>query len=1053
MALHQQTIPVVTEGELFRVLVESVKEYAIFIVDPEGQVQSWNPGAESLLGYSEGEILGRPSSLFCTPENNEEGVCEREMAQAVETGRGNDERWHVRKDGSRFWSVGTITPLWDDARNLRGFAKIMRDRTSQKQNDIALKDALAYAEGVVETMREPLVVLGSDLRVKSANRSFYQTFQASPEETDDKLIYQLGNGQWDIPLLRKLLEEILPLNRSFDGFEVEHRFNAIGRKVMLLNARRFYREGNHSELILLAIEDITERRRAEEERNEIETRFTSLVKNITDYAIFTMDLDGCVTSWNIAAERTLGYEEAEILGQPFMVIFTPDDIRNGVPDKELSGARETGRAENLRWHLRKGGRRFWAVGIVTPSYDVKGSHTGYSKILRDMTNQKLVEQAFQEVHDATEILVLERTAELRTANEELQKEVILRQQAHARNATLIQAFSQIVWSTNPAGDNMQATPGWADFTGLPAEEVEGLGWIKAVHPDDQNQVLAEWKESLATNTPFHTSYRVRHADGAWRNFIMRGIPTFNPQGEVVEWVGVCIDDTGRHQAVESLRLRNRAIQALSQGIVITDPNQPDNPIIYASRGFERITGYPADEVMGRNCRFLQGRETERETVADIREAIREGRECSVEMLNYRKDGTKFWNAFFLTPVRDTQEKLTHFVGVQADVTERRSLEEAFHQSQKMEAVGQLAGGVAHDFNNLLTVISGYSEIILSKLVATDPMRESVKAISEAGARAASLTRQLLAFSRKTVLEPKVVELNEVVREAEKMLRRLIGENILLTAVLDPLISRVKVDPGLLDQVLMNLLVNARDAMPKGGKLTLETKNVDLDEHYAQTHSEVRAGKYVMLAVTDSGTGMTPEIKARIFEPFFTTKEVDKGTGLGLSVVHGIVKQSGGHIEVYSELSQGTTFKLYFPAIKEHADTAKPALAGGDVRGTETILLVEDEDGVRGLALLVLQMQGYKVLAASDGRKALRAIENHQETIDLLVTDVVMPGMGGGELAEAVKARFPHIKVLFTSGYTADSVVRHGILEAEVAFMQKPYSPQSLARKVRQVLGS
>jgi len=411
MALHQQMIPVVTEGELFRVLVESVKEYAIFIVDPEGRVQSWNPGAESLLGYSEGEILGRPSSLFCTPENNEEGVCEREMAQAVETGRGNDERWHVRKDGSRFWSVGTITPLWDDARNLRGFAKIMRDRTSQKQNDIALKDALAYAEGVVETMREPLVVLGSDLRVKSANRSFYQTFRASPEETDDKLIYQLGNGQWDIPLLRKLLEEILPLNRSFDGFEVEHRFAAIGRKVMLLNARRFYREGNHSELILLAIEDITERRRAEEERSEIETRFTSLVKNVTDYAIFTMGLDGCVTSWNVAAERTLGYQEAEILGQPFMVIFTPEDIRNGVPEKELSGARETGRAENLRWHLRKGGRRFWAVGIVTSTHDAEGRHTGYSKILRDMTEQKLAEQALLDAHDAAEILVLERTVE------------------------------------------------------------------------------------------------------------------------------------------------------------------------------------------------------------------------------------------------------------------------------------------------------------------------------------------------------------------------------------------------------------------------------------------------------------------------------------------------------------------------------------------------------------------------------------------------------------------------------------------------------------------
>ncbi|HEV3385138.1 MAG TPA: ATP-binding protein, partial [Gemmata sp.] len=332
-----------------------------------------------------------------------------------------------------------------------------------------------------------------------------------------------------------------------------------------------------------------------------------------------------------------------------------------------------------------------------------------------------------------------------------------------------------------------------------------------------------------------------------------------------------------------------------------------------------------------------------------------------------------------------------------------------------------------------------------------PMRESVKAISEAGERAAALTRQLLAFSRKTVLEPKVLDLNEVVRETGKLLRRLIGEDILLTTVLDPTVSRVKVDPSQLGQVLMNLAINARDAMPKGGKLTLETRNIELDEEYARIRPDVKAGWYVLLSISDTGSGMSPEVKARIFEPFFTTKGVGKGTGLGLAVVLGIVKQSDGHLEVYSEPELGTTFKIYLPAVDEKISESKLVQVSNGGRGTESVLLVEDEDGVRGLALLALQTYGYKVIAASNGKEALQILANHRGVIDILVTDVVMPGMGGPDLAEALKSSFPKMKVLFSSGYTDDAVLRHGLLQEKVAFLQKPYSPLALARKVRQVL--
>jgi two-component system cell cycle sensor histidine kinase/response regulator CckA len=385
-----------------------------------------------------------------------------------------------------------------------------------------------------------------------------------------------------------------------------------------------------------------------------------------------------------------------------------------------------------------------------------------------------------------------------------------------------------------------------------------------------------------------------------------------------------------------------------------------------------------------------------------------------------------------------------------DVTEQRRLEGQLLQAQKMEAVGRLAGGVAHDFNNLLTVILSYGDLLLEDLPRDAPQRDDVAEIRQAAVAASALTRQLLAFSRQQVLEPRVLDVNAVVAGTEKLLTRLIGEDVRLTISLATTVGLVKVDPGQLEQIIMNLAVNARDAMPQGGRLTIETGDVEMDETYVRGHPLAHAGHYVMLAVSDTGVGMDAETQARIFEPFFTTKEVGKGTGLGLATVYGIVKQSGGFIWVYSEPGHGTTFKVYLPRVDEPvspAAAAAPPAAGG----AETVLVVEDVAAVRTVAREMLERRGYTVLEAPDGESALRLAGKHRGEIHLLLTDVVMPGGSGRALADRLLALRPGMKVLYMSGYTDDAVVRHGILEAGIAYLQKPFAPDSLTRKVRAVL--
>jgi PAS domain S-box-containing protein len=774
-----------------------------------------------------------------------------------------------------------------------------------------------------------------------------------------------------------------------------------------------------------AIIDITKRKRVEETLRESEDRYRDLVEHSHDL-LCTHDLEGKLLSVNPAALRIGGYSKNELLGMNFRDFLAPE-VR-GQFGNYLTEIQAKGAASGVMLVQTKGGeKRLWEYhntlrteGVAVPI--VRG-------MARDITERKRAEEALRESEE--------------------------------RYRTILDNIEDGYFEVDIAGNFTFFNDSLCRMLGYSRDETMGMNNKQYMDKENAQKVYQTFNQVYTTGEP-HISFdwEIIRKD-CTKRFIESSVSLIrNSKSEQIGFRGVVRDVTDRKQAEEVLRKSEERFKELYDNAPVGYfEYDAQGRITSVNRTELEILGYTFEEMIGQPVwKFIVEGETARQQIlAKLAGTMPPFR--GFERTYRRKDGTTFPALIEDRLLRDANGRITGIRCTIQDITERKraeeemaALQDQLRQSQKMEAIGRLAGGIAHDFNNLLTVIKGYSQLSLVEIKEGDPLRGDIEEIKNAADRAADLTRQLLAFSRRQIMEMKVLDLNDLLKNLDKMLRRVIGEDIELVTPLAEDLGRVKADPGQIEQVIMNLSVNARDAMPEGGKLTIETANVELDGAYARNHVAVTPGRYVMISVSDTGVGMAPEVRDRVFDPFFTTKEKGKGTGLGLSTVYGIVKQSDGNIWVYSEPGKGATFKIYLPRVDEALEELKERVEVKEVpRGTETILIVEDEEEVLKLAERILSRQGYTVLQTSSTSKALEICKERKDPLHLILTDVVMPQMSGHELIERCRETRQDFKILYMSGYTDNAITHHGILEKGMNYLQKPFTVDSLARKVREAL--
>lgn len=969
-----------------------------------------NEAAIHTYGYSRDEFLKMKASQIRPPE---------EVARFMESVAGahgpylesKGEWQHTLKSGEII-DVELIVSL-ADFNGRKAILSMVHDITERKRAEAALRKSESKYRELIESMPVAYYKTTPAGRFIEVNPAFCRMVGYTSEE-----LFAM-----DIPKTLYFEESEREGEKRYSGFapvtEIYRLKRKDGSEVWMEDYARYLRDESGKIIFHEGIcQDITEQKLAREALQSSEARLRTVIDSSSDAVVF---LD---SNWNlmeclnpVCYERITGYLPAERLGRSAFDVIHPDDL------------------ETLRSQFRT--RQDEKVGATRSEYRIKhkdGTWRWVEGVARDMLEEPSIKALVIGIRDIEE----RKFAEKRLVESEERYRVLVH---NSPDSIVVLTDGKLVYVNHETLGPMHAES---------EEQLIGRSILDFIHPDSRQDVIRRIEDMIKTqkDQPLH-EMKLVGLDGAAVQVEVRSAPvTYFGKLSIQS---VIRNVTDRRQVEKRLHLQSVALNTAANGIVITDTS---GNIVWANPAFGSLTGYSLNEAVGSNMRdLIKSGKQDQEFYRNMWNTILAGQVWRGEIINKRKDGTLYTEDMTIAPVREGSGEITHFVAVKQDITDRKSLQEQLLQSQKLESIGQLAGGVAHDYNNILGVIIGYGELLKSKLRDDFEAQRPVEAILTASTRAADLTRQLLAFARKDIISPRVVNINSSLEIVQKMLKRIIGENINFVFRPGDNLWNVRIDPSQLDQVLINLAANSKDAIQGVGVITIETSNVSVDAIYAKGRPGLRTGDFVRLVFSDTGAGMESETVRRIFEPFFTTKEKGHGTGLGLSTVYGIVKQNNGEVFVTSGVGEGTSFEIFLPRFIGEVEGLLDMPPEPVAHGTETILVVEDQEDILELTRASLENYGYRVLTASSPNEALMLCKAHAGEIHLLLTDVIMPVMSGKDLSGKARELRPGMKVIYMSGYTANELSPKGVLGEEFEFIQKPFTPVALAKRVGDVLNS
>jgi PAS domain S-box-containing protein len=1060
----------------------------------DGTISSWNRGAENIYGYSANEIIGQNIKTLSPPDRQDEVLRILEKIKRGERIK-HFETVRVTKEGRQIHVSLNISPIINTAGEITGASTIARDITERKRVEKELRqserrnailnqianvfltvpdeemygDVLDVVVGATESKLGffGFIAENGDLVIPSMTRGIWRECQVS----DKSVVFP--HGAWGDSLWGKAIRE----KKSFlsdgafhtpEGHIPLHHFLTspivFGNKTIGLLAVANH-EGGYTEEDRALLESIAcnispilnarmqrdrqeqERKRVEEALRESELRYREVFEHSSE-CIFLLDVttDGRFkfAGFNPAEEKTVGYSSSEVSGK-FVEEAVPAELACQIIGNYrqcLESATIINYEEAL--NLPVGFRYFHTVLI--PVRNVVGDIYRIIGVAREITERKRMEEELRLAHEELEKRVIERT-------EQLEKTAKALRTSEERYALAVQGSNDGIWDLNLATGEIYFSPRWKSMLGYEDDEIPNKveEWKKRIHPDDRHMVIETRKAYLDGRIPtYEIEYRLQHKDGSYRWIHGRGACLRDSEGKPTRFAGSHSDITDRKRIEDILRESEKKYRILFEeskdAILVSDIT---GRILDVNRAGMDLFGYTKEELLMLDPVRLYSNPDDRKRL--WQQLYSSGFVSDYELEMKRKDDEIIIVHLTVSVLRDDEGKIFGHHGIIHDMTERKKLERQLLQAQKMESIGVLAGGVAHDFNNLLTAISGYGQILLESVPEDNELsQESIRNVMNAAERAAELTRGLLAFSRKQVISPKPVHIDTLISNTGKLIHRIIGEDIEFSTNFSDKNLLVKADPGQIEQVLMNLATNARDAMPHGGRLSVTTSQEVVKEGSEARYDLSVPGKYALISVTDTGTGIDKKSLESIFEPFYTTKEVGKGTGLGLSIVYGIIKQHNGSILVSSEPGKGTTFDMYLPLVKGHAAKEESKIFAPLVNGMETLLVVEDEEIVRMFMKKILERAGYKVIIAVNGEDAVARFREHDD-ISLVLSDVVMPRKNGKEMLDEIRKIKSGVKVVFISGYAADVMHKKGMFEEGTEFITKPFKKDDLLQKIREVL--